>query len=384
MTKRAGTRAGPRPAVLGGAYAPRPRPARRLAGVACCLGRHEFAHRGPRAATDMTTTALHRLSAHVGSLRTALALLLLLGLLVLAQPDALGLGLVFAALGLNLVAALVVHPLLRRQLPLLVFHLALLALVLLVGVGRLTKLDGRFELLQGVPFDGRLLEQQAGALYRGDLQGWQLRNEGFTIDYAPGRRRGATRNTVSWADRDGQPQRAVIGDHRPLVIGAHRVYTTSNKGFAPVLRWLPAHGEPVLGAVHLPSYPLNELRQSREWSLPDGRAVWLQLQFDEKNLIAPDAAAQFRVPQAQRLVLRLGEARAELAPGQAWRIDGGTLVYEGLRSWMGYRISHDPTLPWLLAAALTAALALGWHYVLAFRAPGPRAAAALPRGASHA
>jgi hypothetical protein len=332
----------------------------------------------------MKHAALHRLSAHFGSLRSTLALLVLLGAVVLAQPTALWLGLVFAALGVNLLAALAVHPLLRRQLPLLVFHLALLSLVLLVGAGRLTKLDGRFELLQGVPFDGRLIDQETGALYRSDMQGWQLRNEGFTIDYAPGRRRGATRNTVAWSDADGTAQRAVIGDHRPLVIGAHRLYTTSNKGFAPLLRWLPAQGEPVLGAVHLPSYPMNELRQSREWTLPDGRAVWLQLQFDERKLIAPDTAAQFRLPEVHRLVLRLGETRAELAPGQAWRIDGGTLVYEGLRPWMGYRVSHDPTLPWLLAAALTAALSLAWHYALAFRVPRPQGTPALQRGARHA
>jgi cytochrome c biogenesis protein ResB len=328
---------------------------------------------------------MHRWLAHFGSLRSTLSLMLLLGGVVLAQPSAAWLAIVFAALGLNLIAALVVHPLLRRQLPLLVFHLALLALLLLVGIGRLTKLDGRFELVQGEPFDGRLIDHEAGALYRFDLQRWQLRNEGFTIDYAPGRRRGATRNAVSWVDENGKAQRAVIGDHRPLVIGAHRVYTSSNKGFAPVLRWLPAQGEPVLGAVHLPSYPMHELRQSREWALPDGRAVWLQLQFDERKLIAPDAAAQFRLPDVHRVVIRVGDARAELAPGQAWRIDGGTLVYEGLRSWMGYRVSHDPTLPWLLAAALTAALALAWHYIVAFRAPRAQPAPALARrGASHA
>ncbi len=327
----------------------------------------------------------HRWLAHFGSLRSALALMLLLGGVVLAQPGAAELAIVFAALGINLLAALAVHPLLRRQLPLLVFHLALLALVLLVGVGRLTQLDGRFELLQGVPFDGQLMEHEAGALYRADLQRWQLRNESFTIDYAPGRRRGATRNAVAWTDADGAVQRAVIGDHRPLVIGAHRVYTTSNKGFAPVLRWRPAQGEPVLGAVHLPSYPTHELRQSREWALPDGRSIWLQLQFDEKNLIAPDSAAQFRLPDVHRVVLRLGDARAELVPGQAWRIDGGTLTYEGLSPWMGYRVTHDPTLPWLLAAALTAALSLAWHYVVVFRAPRAQPAPALPRrGASHA
>jgi hypothetical protein len=60
-------------------------------------------------------------------------------------------------------------------------------------------------------------------------------------------------------------------------------------------------------------------------------------------------------------VLRMGDARRTAArPGV--RIAGGTLVYDGLRTWMGYRVAYDPTLPWLLAAALLAALSLGWHY----------------------
>jgi ResB-like family len=310
---------------------------------------------------------LYRLAAHFGSLRTALALIMLLGLVVLAQPTTPLLALVFAALAINLLAALVVHPMLRRRLPLLVFHLALLVLVLLVGAGQLLRMDGRIELLQGVPFDGQWLTQSAGALYRPQLEQIELRQEGFTIDYAPGRRRGATRNTMVWQDAQGRDQRAVIGDHRPLVVNGHRLYTTPNKGFAPLLRWLPAEGgAAVIGAVHLPSYPMHELRQSREWALPDGRVLWLALQIDE-TLIAPDAAAQFRLPREQRLVLRVGEARFELLPGQRVTLDGGTLVYEGLRTWMGYRVSHDPTLAWLLAAALCASLSLAWHYAQVWR-----------------
>jgi cytochrome c biogenesis protein ResB len=332
----------------------------------------------------MSITPLHRLAAHAGSLRNTLVLMGLLATVVLAQPSAPLLGLVFAALGINLLAALVVHPLLRRRLPLLVFHLALLALLLLVGAGRLLRMDGRFELLQGVPFDGQLMQHEAGALYQPRLAQAALRNEGFTIEYAAGRRRGATRNSVTWRDEAGTLQRAVIGDHRPLVIDGHRVYTTSNKGFAPVLRWLPASGgEPVLGAVHLPSFPMHELRQSREWTLPDGRAVWLMLQFDD-TLLAPDAPGQFRLPPVHQLVLRMGDARVELAPGQAWRIDGGALVYEGLRTWMGYRVSHDPTLPWLLAASLIAALSLALHYVQVVRAPRVQARVKTATGAVHA
>ena len=318
-----------------------------------------------------------RLTAHFGSLRTTLALLVLLAAVVLARPAFAPLALVLGLLAVNLVAALVVNPLLRRQLPLLVFHLALLALLLLVGLGRLTTLDGRFELTQGVPFDGRLMDQDAGPLYDAPLQRLAFAHHGFEIDYAPGRQRGATRNSVSWRGDDGATRSAVIGDHRPLVIDGHRIYTSPNKGFAPLLRWLPARGEPVLGAVHLPSFPVHELRQSREWALPDGREVWVMLQFDE-TLIDPDKAATFRLPTDHRLVVRIGALRAELAPGERVAIDGGSLVYEGLRTWMGYRVSYDPTLPWLLAASLLASLALAAHYVLKFYFV-VRVAAPLPR-----
>jgi hypothetical protein len=308
---------------------------------------------------------MNRLTAHFGSLRTTLALLALLAAVVIARPSFAPLGVALGLLAINLLAALVVHPLLRRQLPLLVFHLALLALLLLVGVGRMAALDGRFELTQGVPFDGHLLDKDAGPLYDAPLQRLAFVHHGFEIDYAPGRQRGATRNPVSWRGDDSTPRNAVIGDHRPLVIDGHRIYTSPNKGFAPLLRWLPTRGEAVRGAVHLPSFPMHELRQSREWALPDGREVWVLLQFDE-NLIDPDKNSAFRLPEAHRLIVRIGSQRAALAPGERLALDGGTLVYEGLRTWMGYRVAYDPTLPWLLAASLLAALSLAWHYARKF------------------
>jgi cytochrome c biogenesis protein len=157
----------------------------------------------------------------------------------------------------------------------------------------------------------------------------------------------------------------VIGDHRPLVLEGYRFYTSSNKGFAPLLTWRPQGGAALTGAVHLPSYPMHALRQSGEWHLPDGRRVWVMLQFDE-TLIDPNAPAAFRLPEKHRLVVRLEPLRAELAPGESIELEGGTLRYDGLRTWMGYRVSYDPTLPWLLAAALLAAFSLAWHYARRF------------------
>jgi cytochrome c biogenesis protein len=303
--------------------------------------------------------------AHFGSLRSTLALFGLMAAVVLLRPDRAPLAVVIGLMAVNLLAALVAHPAFRRQLPLLVAHLALLALVLLVALGRMTALDGRFELTQGVPFDGSLLDRASGPLHIDRLQRLALRHDGLEIDYAPGRKRGATRNTVAWVDEDGRPRSAQIGDHHPLLLQGYRIYTSPNKGYAPLLQWQPAQGEGLRGAVHLPSFPAQALRQSQEWQLPDGRAVWVQLQGTE-GLLDPGRGGRFELPAAPRLVVRLGDARAELAPGEGVDLPGGRLVFEELRTWMGYRISADPTLPWLLAAALLAALALGLHYVQKF------------------
>ncbi len=305
---------------------------------------------------------------HLGSLRHTLAWFALLAAVVLARPSFFWLAPVIGGLALNLLAGLATHPGLRRKPALLVAHLALLTFVVLAGVGRLASLEGHFELTQGVPFDGRLLGGEVGPWHRDRLHALDFRHEGFEIDYAPGRQRGPTRNTVAWVDEAGREQRAVIGDHRPLLLQGYRLYTSPNKGFAPVLRWRPERGEEQLGAVHLPSYPMHELRQHNEWRLPDGRVLWVHLQIDE-TLIDPAQAGAFRLPRAHRLVVRIGEQRFELGEGEAAALEGGTLVYEGLATWMGYRIAYDPTLPWLLATSPLAALALAWHFAIAFRAP---------------
>lgn len=320
--------------------------------------------------------------AHFGSLRSALACMALLGAAVLAGalpgvPAAWALGSALALLTGNMAAALVVHPAFRRQLPLLVAHLALLSLVLLVGVGRLTALDGRFELTQGVEFDGGIIEANAGPWRQDAAAGLAragLRHDGFEIDYAPGRRRGATRNRVHWRGADGTAHAAVIGDHRPLVLDGTRIYTTPNKGFAPVLTWTPARGPAVTGAVHLPAYPMHELRQSSAWHLPDGRRVWVQLDVDE-TLIDPSRAAAFRLPETHRLTVHVDRQRAELAPGGTLDLDAGALRYDELRTWMGYRVTRDATLPWLLASALLATFALAWHYAQRFWFRAPSVAA---------
>lgn len=269
---------------------------------------------------------------------------------------------------LNLIATLSTNAKFRRQPALLVFHLALLAIVVLVAVGRLSYLKGQAEVLEGQSFDGRLVNLESGRFHPWSLDQAAFVNHGFQVRYAPGLKRLETRNQVSWLDESGVEQTAEIGDDRPLVRKGYRFYTTWNKGFSLLFEWHPTGGASRLGTVNLPGYPGNALKQAQQWQLPGLPApVWAMLQF-EGDLIPSDREGQFRLPDDYRIVVRYGEQRWELDPAGSPAIDlpGGQLRYVGLTTWMGYLVTWDATIPWLLAAATIAVLSLSWHFLQKF------------------
>lgn len=310
----------------------------------------------------------------LASLKLTLVILVALGAAILVAylsetPATWALAIPLAAFALNLAAAVATNPVFRHQISLLVFHLALIALVLLIAVGRLTYLKGQMELAEGEVFDGQLTREESGPWHLRHLDALRFSNKGFTIDYAKGVRRGATRNQVAWTESDGQMRQAVIGDQTPLKLAGYRFYTSHNKGFAPAFIWHPNSGAPpVLGTVHLPAYPLHEYKQALEWTPPGGKTpLWVMLQFDEV-ILDPAKPSEFRLPTKHQIVVRAGEQRQELKPGEAMRLTDGILVYDGLRSWMGYTVSYDSTLPWLLAAGVLAVASLAWHFWSKFTA----------------
>lgn len=270
----------------------------------------------------------------------------------------------FCALALNLLAMIVSNPRFRQQRPLFVFHVALFVIMLLIAFGRMIYLKGEAELVEGLEFDGQLVSVDAGPWHPWRLERAKFTNHGFSVAYAPGLRRLETRNKVSWVDAEGQNRDAVIGDDKPLVLEGYRFYTTWNKGFSLLFEWIPAGGEAGIGSVNLPSYPANALKQAQQWELPGLKEpLWSMLQF-EGELIPADQEGHFRLPNDYRVVVRYGDQRWELVPGenQVIALPGGALRYLELRSWMGYMLTWDATIPWLLAASTLAVLALAWHF----------------------
>ena len=263
----------------------------------------------------------------------------------------------------SMLCALATRPHFRAQPFLLLFHLGLVLLAVLLVVSRLTYFEGGFEVTRGSAFEGDLIQHEAGPWHAYRLDRLELVNLAQEIRYRPGPRLAGMRNRVRFRFDGSPPIETTIGDVRPLVVGGYRIYVTPNNGFAPVFVWQPGSSVAAqAGSVHLPAFPLFADRQSAFWKPPgaDGE-VFVKLEFDSEALL--DAASTYTLspPAEHHIVLRQGDRRVELAPGETTTIVGGRLRYVGLEQWMGYRVFRDPVMPWLLASALLVVAGLALH-----------------------
>ena len=265
-------------------------------------------------------------------------------------------------LAINLTSAIITNNRINRQLGLLVFHVALLGLVILAGIGRLTHFDAHTEIPIGTEFKPEdLLEVQRGIWHSGDLDKVSFIQGPFNVEYAPGMQRGLTFSHVMVKDIDGQWVEKVIGDDRVLVLYGYRFYTTHNKGFTTLLTWTPDGGKPITGTLNMPSYPLFEYKQDNQWIPPGGKEIkfWLQV----SSGLAEDRAWTLDARNSTGiLVVTSNDERKELRVGESLKLPGGELKFEKLTMWMGYRIFYDPTIQWMFFVAVAGVCGLGYYF----------------------
>ncbi len=276
----------------------------------------------------------------------------------------------FAVLFVNLLAAIAVHKQLRRKGGLLVFHLGLAMVALVAAGGSLFALKGHVEITQGFPFDPLSVDvDEAGSFhFWRSLDAIKLIQGSFSVKYAPQMNRRETRSTVLIANDAGVWREEVIGDDVPLKIEGYRFYTTSNKGFAPILTYTDGAGKVYTGSVHMPSYPINDFKLNNEWIPPGANKpvmLWLKL---EKPLYDEKKSWTFRTPKNPTLIVIQGRKRREIKVGETLALGKGTLRFDEVRSWVGYTIFYDPTMAWMLAASVVSVLGLAWHVLTKFRA----------------
>ena len=279
-------------------------------------------------------------------------------------------------LTVNLCAALVVVPKLKSDPFLLVFHLALLALLALVTVARLTYMEGQVTLTRGVPFDGQYEKIEFGPWHGEHWARLRFTNDRVVDEFPANGDEYRTYNRVRWRDPSGTAREADIGDDRVLEIEGYRIYARY-RGFAPLLLWEHPDGAIEYVSVQLGRIEPDGWHGGKTWQLPGGPEVWMGL--DHRFERPARGATLIDLGSAQiasPLVVRIGDERNSLAPGATLRFpSGGALTYVRLDAWMSYRIAYQALTPWMVAACLMAAASLiGFYSRRVFRSAAPKEA----------
>ena len=269
-------------------------------------------------------------------------------------------------LACNLGAALLVDSRIRRTPALYAFHVCLLLLLLIAAAGQLLSFEARLSLVEGQAYQPDMLRDARGGIVAPPpLLAGRLQQASIKVKYAADLTRGKTHSRMI-VPGQGEVE---FGDDVPLVTDGYRIYTTSNKGFAVLLTWLPDTGGAQLGAVQFPSFPIKELGQQAAWTPPLGSPLILRLELPPSRYADSwTLDADFARTAALQVVVD-GEIE-HLEPGDATTLaDGGRLTFEGIRMWMGYDVTYDPTLPWMFSVATLCVICMAVHFVGRLRRP---------------
>lgn len=273
-------------------------------------------------------------------------------------------------LAVNLFAALLVRHAFRQQAALLLFHVGLLAVLMLVAAGVLLRFDGSVEVVEGTAFDAaNVTERGGGWLHPNRLDRVQFTQGPLEVRYLSGLLRDTTHSSVSIGQPDGGEVERVIGDRQGFTTHGYRFMTTFNKGYSMLLLWRDDQGHESLGAVNFPSYPKFDWNQVNDWTTPAGETLALELVLadrvpEEGSWTLGSSGTNFTV-----IISDGHEPARTLGPGQPIAVKGGEITPVEVRLWMGYRIDYNPLLPWLIAAAFLSLGALAVHVAQKFSTP---------------
>lgn len=286
----------------------------------------------------------------------------------------------------------------------LLFHIALIVLLLAFAAGQLWKSEGGKLIIQGDGFSNTLTQYddfKSGSLFSADdLDSFGFRLEDFTAKYAesgPDARtpREYRADIAYWEGADGKEKKGAIEMNHPLEVGGSKVYLLAH-GFAPVVSVKDGQGEtayrgPVAflpqdtnltssGVVKVTDYRDEKGRkdqlgfqgffvptfggthsgsmfsQSPELKYP---ALFLTAYHGDLGVDAGLAQSVYQLDTDNMKQFKSEDGRAlaqKMLPGETMKLPNGagSLKFEGIKQWANFQVSHQAGNGWALGGALTA------------------------------
>ncbi|WP_407319061.1 cytochrome c biogenesis protein ResB [Isoptericola halotolerans] len=287
----------------------------------------------------------------------------------------------------------------------LLFHLALLGLVVAVGVGQLMHYRGQAIITEGRGFANAVVDYdtfESGAWFQPEsLVPFSMTLDEFTSEFATdGAAFAQSRDftaSVTVTEPDGSASEETIKVNHPLVIDGSKIYLQGN-GYAPEITVEDAEGE-VAFSGRVPFIPEDQLYTSRGVvKVPDVTGgldqVGLIGYFLPTAVIDPDGSARSVFPSPEDPLLVLEVYRGDLGlddgvPQNVYRLDtenltasvdedgervtlllepgdrvelpdglGTVTLGEDVPRYVALDLRHDPSLGWVLGFSLAALVGL--------------------------
>lgn len=262
----------------------------------------------------------------------------------------------FGVLAVNLMLAILVREKIRHNLPLLVFHIALLLIMLSVVVSRLTYFKG-----WAIMSENETLRQPTGIInqgpwHRSKLNSMPVLQQSFLAYFDEEGRR---LDTESWLQPFDAKEAILITNKETADVAGYQFTISNNLGFSVDLTWISGQGDIIRGLLQMPSQISQPETQGRKLILPDiTDDIWLGLEIESarKSFFYP----YFSIPDHFYFTVVVGSESQQLKLGESIDLFGGTLILNNIIPWIGYEMYYDPAIYFLLIASIIAVIALGY------------------------
>ena len=286
----------------------------------------------------------------------------------------------------------------------LLFHIALIVLLLAFAAGQLWKSDGGKLIIQGDGFSNTLTQYddfKSGSLFDADdLDSFGFSLDGFDATYEEsGPEKGTARtfraDVSYWQGADGKEKKSSIKVNHPLEVGDSKVFLNGN-GYAPVVSvkdgkgrtayrgpvaFLPQDGNLTSsGVVKVTDYRDAKGRkdqlgfqgffvptfggsgsgsmfsQSPSLKYP---VLFLTAYHGDLGLDYGAAQSVYQLDTERMKQFKAAEGKPlakKILPGESMKLPdgGGSLKFEGVRKWAQFQVVHQVGNGWALGGALTA------------------------------
>lgn len=290
----------------------------------------------------------------------------------------------------------------------LMFHLALFGLLISFAVGSLWKGEGGKLIVEGGGFSNNLTQYddfKPGTFYTADdLEPFGFSLDSFNATYArTGPQKGTPRtfraNIHYWTGADGKPVKSSIEVNQPLSIGGETVYLIGH-GYAPVVTvkdargvvvyqgptpFLPSDGsltsqgvvkvsdnyrnkagakdQVAFSGIFAPTMVIDDVQGPHSvFPALDRPALVLTAYHGDLGMDSglPQNVYQLNDKKMTQFKAANGQPlRQVLAVGAVMSLpDGGSLTFDGVKTWASFQVSHQVGNGWALGSAVAAILGL--------------------------